>query len=1127
MRLLPALPSSFPLTRKSLSKYQLSSNLRYTDIAAARTLVHAIQSSPVKEGSQALYPSELVAIGVMGTIYRQVLLLFDQRVSPSPFQSLDRHLTQAFGEAQLTQLLSSLIEHYPSLHVNDATGEKFRISLYKTSILIILANENPAIQPYQELFLDNDVLSDGLFLRYREEIEQFFLAHAPSSSFMPRSDSLLSLLRSPFQTHPRSIFEQLLYIMHHWKGFLNKDLESLLSKSLDYIREEHRERGIGFDTIPDPLPLSEFMSYSDDDSDHFSLDSEWMSHVVLIAKHIYVWFDQLSRKYARHIATLDEIPDEELALLAQRGITGLWLIGVWERSPASRRIKQLCGNPEAIPSAYSIYDYSISQHLGGEEALHVLSQKASRFGVRLAADMVPNHMGIYSKKVIEHPGFFLYLEDKPYPNYSYTGPDLSDDEDISIFLEDHYYDNTDAAVVFKRIDHQSQDVRYIYHGNDGTAMPWNDTAQLNYLIKEVREDVIQTILSVADRFPIIRFDAAMTLAKRHYQRLWFPEPGSGGAIPTRSEHSMTKDAFNALFPQEFWRLVVDRIADEHPDTLLIAEAFWMMEGFFVRNLGMHRVYNSAFMHMLRDEKNAHFREVIVKTLSYDPRILRRYVNFMNNPDEETAIAQFGQDGKYFGVCVLMATLPGLPMFGHGQIEGLHEKYGMEYNKAYYEERPNQTLISRHEKEIFPLLKKRSLFSGVDHFVFYNFISDFGRINEDVFVYSNRKNLESALVIYHNKWNECKGVIHKSVELNGIQQALGPSLGLENLPQSFILFKDHISGLEYIRPTEELFSKGLEFELGAYEYRVFLEFRQVSDTEHDDYAALCKKLSGSGVENIETELNIIRFREPALFLERFITFVQNKIPLHAIATSPSIEESVGFQNLLEYERSSLSKIIDVFHNRLWEQLASEADYEDLSHDIKDQITTSLRSLAQAIKNHPNLTSYPMVYSTLLSWLLLAPSLAFIPDPEINRSLYPLIYNTSREICATDSERENLSLSLSVAIIHTRTSLLDVLSPSTTLDFWLKNDAIRQILHLHEYEGVQYYHQEGFESVLLMLEIIERLRIITDTSLSPEDRNLYLKQLKSHHSILQKAHEHAHYQVHHLLEKVSEFESNPEL
>ena len=32
-----------------------------------------------------------------------------------------------------------------------------------------------------------------------------------------------------------------------------------------------------------------------------------------------------------------------------------------------------------------------------------------------------------------------------------------------------------------------------------------------------------------------------------------------------------------------------------PDTLLLAEAFWLMEGYFVRTLGMHRVYNSAWL----------------------------------------------------------------------------------------------------------------------------------------------------------------------------------------------------------------------------------------------------------------------------------------------------------------------------------------------------------------------------------------------------------------------------------------------------------------------------------------------------------------------------------------------------
>ena len=79
-----------------------------------------------------------------------------------------------------------------------------------------------------------------------------------------------------------------------------------------------------------------------------------MPRLVLIAKNSYVWLDQLSKKYQRQIHYLNEIPDEELDLLASYGFTGLWLIGLWERSHASARIKQLCGNPEAISSAYVI-----------------------------------------------------------------------------------------------------------------------------------------------------------------------------------------------------------------------------------------------------------------------------------------------------------------------------------------------------------------------------------------------------------------------------------------------------------------------------------------------------------------------------------------------------------------------------------------------------------------------------------------------------------------------------------------------------------------------------------------------------------------------------------------------------
>src|SRR5205823_14501249 len=228
-----------------------------------------------------------------------------------------------------------------------------------------------------------------------------------------------------------------------------------------------------------------------------------------------------------------------------------------------------------------------------------------------------------------------------------------------------------------------------------------------------------------------------TLAKQHYQRLWYPVPGTGGAIPSRAEHGLTKPEFDAAIPNEFWREVVDRCAAEAPGTLLLAEAFWLLEGYFVRTLGMHRVYNSAFMNMLRDEDNAKYRQVIKNTQEFDPEILKRYVNFMNNPDERTAVDQFGKDDKYFGVCTLMATLPGLPMLGHGQVEGFSEKYGMEFRRPLLEEDPDARLVERHEREIFPLLAKRDLFAEAGSFLLYDFFTESGTVDEDVFAYSNR------------------------------------------------------------------------------------------------------------------------------------------------------------------------------------------------------------------------------------------------------------------------------------------------------------------------------------------------------------------------------------------------------
>ena len=684
-------PRALHINKKARDLYKIADNL-FTihgdlitaDFKAVQTITENMNK--IRPAQLAISTGQLQAAGLLEEVFHLLIAEYN-RHNPQFIVKAYEQLQNQLGATALEKTLHTFAKHFPANSVykseisleNYLEGTSDGIShkhiVLEELLLLKLNNENPALEKLNDLFDDSLLVANTDYLELMKQLESF----AEIQPDIGMGGSLFKLLRAPMQANPHSLIAQLRFIHDNYSDFLGEGFSDLIRRiliTLDVLSEETTDRG-GFGGGPPPMIVPDkdtLFGYSEDvnldEYEHFSSDSSWMPSLVLMAKSVFVWLEQLSQKYQQNIHQLNHIPDAELAELAQRGFTGLWLIGVWERSPASKEIKKRMGNPEALASAYSIYDYEIAADLGGEAAFQNLRTRALQRGIKLASDMVPNHMGIDSRWVIEHPDRFLALPDPAFPSYTYGSENISADARATIKLEDHYYDHSDAAVVFQRVDNQTGETRYIYHGNDGTAIPWNDTAQLNYLDESVREAIIQTILEVARRFSVIRFDAAMTLAKRHIQRLWFPQAGKGGAIPSRAQYgSLSTDEFNRRMPKEFWREVVDRVADEAPGTLLLAEAFWFMEGYFVRTLGMHRVYNSAFMHMLKDEENAKYRQSIKNILESEPEILKRFVNFMSNPDEETAVTQFGKEDKYFGVCTMMVTLPGLPMFGHGQVEG--------------------------------------------------------------------------------------------------------------------------------------------------------------------------------------------------------------------------------------------------------------------------------------------------------------------------------------------------------------------------------------------------------------------------------------------------------------------------
>jgi len=836
-----AFPLGLPVSGGLIERWGLS-DLRALAVTAGRaTALRALAERARPHLPEAPWrPGELMGLALLADCQRRLIAHYGEERIPGALHGALSWADEATGGAASGACLDAVAAAFPDAEALDGAGRAAEL------ISLSVLQDNPAARPYGVL-IDAPVLAEDAPCAEAVHALEAYFDDAPALA--PGDLPLFAALRAPFLAHPGSLRAQLAFVRERWAVALPPWLLLELATVGDVLAEEETFRGAG----PGPLTPLGFDGHHDE-PERFSPDRDWMANVVLIAKSVHVWLDQLSGAYGEVIRRLDQIPEAELDRLARRGFTGLWLIGVWERSTASRTIKRWRGNPEALASAYAIHDYAIAEDLGGEEGWRALDARCRARGIRLASDMVPNHTAIDSRWVIERPELFLQLDHPPFPGYRFTGADLCPDPRVTVQIEDGYWHETDAAVVFKTYDHRDGRTRYIYHGNDGTSMPWNDTAQLDYLQAEVREAVVQQVLAVARRASIIRFDAAMTLAKRHIQRLWWPPPGHGGAIPSRAERSIPAEAFEAAMPEEFWREVVERVQAEVPDTLLLAEAFWLMEGYFVRSLGMHRVYNSAFMHMLRDEDNANYRQTLKNVLDFSDEVLKRFVNFMSNPDEETAVAQFGKGDKYFGVTTLLATLPGLPMFGHGQLEGLGEKYGMEYAKAYWDEAEDPDLVARHEREIVPLLRRRYLFSEARHFALYDLWTEDGHVNEDVFAYSNRDGDQRALIVYHNAYREAAGWVKQAVPVRrgGSEGPVERPTLLEALgvaSDAGLLAMHEVRGGQWLlRSTRQLAEEGLYVTLRAYETQVYLDLHLVPD--EGAWAELARRLGAAGVPDLD-------------------------------------------------------------------------------------------------------------------------------------------------------------------------------------------------------------------------------------------------------------------------------------
>ncbi len=253
-----------------------------------------------------------------------------------------------------------------------------------------------------------------------------------------------------------------------------------------------------------------------------------------------VWLEHLGRDRGRPLR-LSEVPGAEWDALAALRIDAVWLMGVWQRSPAGLRIaladQELdASNRAALPdlrredvigSPYCVRDYVVDERFGGPDALATARAQLATRGVGLILDYVPNHVA----------------PDHPWCRERQECLLAGNEQELAAHPE--AFMRTTAGIVAR--------------GRDPYFAPWPDVVQLNAFSAGLRDAVTEVLVSIGRQCDGLRCDMAMLMTNEIFARTWGQR---GGTAPTA----------------DYWPELIGRVKDVHADLLFIAEAYWDTNG---------------------------------------------------------------------------------------------------------------------------------------------------------------------------------------------------------------------------------------------------------------------------------------------------------------------------------------------------------------------------------------------------------------------------------------------------------------------------------------------------------------------------------------------------------------------
>ena len=350
----------------------------------------------------------------------------------------------------------------------------------------------------------------------------------------------------------------------------------------------------------------------------------WPQNPLILEINTWTWLNALSRKYSRQV-TLASIPANEYDRLSRQGFDAIWLMGVWERSPAGIAIARqhqgiMKDMRNALPdfnendlagSPYCIRRYRVESSLGGPEGLAIARKELSRRGMLLILDFVPNHVAPDHPWTLEHPEYFIQ--------------------------------GTEIDLASRPGDYLESNNRVFARARDPFYPPWPDILQLDLFNPGLRRALLDTVKDIAGQCDGIRCDMAMLVMNEIFAATW---PEKAGPEPE----------------SDFWMHIIPEVKTKFPGFIFIAEVYWDKEKDLL-DQGFDFVYDKKYYDCLKEGA-----QPALNHLHHYKDIEGRLLRFLENHDEPRAASLFTKE-RHKALALSSLALPGAKLIHHGQMEG--------------------------------------------------------------------------------------------------------------------------------------------------------------------------------------------------------------------------------------------------------------------------------------------------------------------------------------------------------------------------------------------------------------------------------------------------------------------------